>query len=98
MKKIPILLSILLFSLGAETIKSKKVKARDRDRGHRSSKYNSGGDALFSTIESSSHASSQISFEVSLGISTQATSEITTEKKIFQRVTLVQKPYSLKLN
>ena len=66
MKNIPILLSILLFSLGAETIKSKKVKARDRDIGHRSSRHNAGEDALFSTIESSSHASSEISFEVSL--------------------------------
>ncbi len=81
MKKILILLSIFLFSLGAETIKPKKVKARDGDRGHRSSRHNSEKDVLFSTIEPSFHASSQISFDISLEISTQATSEISTEQE-----------------
>ncbi|MCK5854287.1 MAG: DUF3015 family protein [Sulfurovaceae bacterium] len=86
MKKILLLLPTIFLSLNAETIKPKKVKAKDRDsRGHYSSKHHSREDILFSTVEASSQASSQISFEVTLGLSTQATTEVSTEQKIKQR-------------
>ena len=86
MKKILLLLTIALVFLNSETIKAKKVKAKDRDnRSHRSSKHNAQGDVLFSTVEASSHASSQISFEITLGVSTQATTEVSTKKKMLRK-------------
>ena len=78
MKKIVTILIISLISLNSETIKAKRVKAKDRST---SSRHHSSGniqeDILFSSFEATAHISTELSF----ALSTEATSYSSMEER-----------------
>jgi hypothetical protein len=76
MQKTLLILSLIITVITAQTIKPKRVQARD-SIGHRGGGHHNSNDPFISTVEVSSEASFEISVQITSVVTTQASSEAT---------------------